>query len=66
MSNHALINVLVKDKGEYLEVTEYWDLSHPDCPFVMMEPRKEWCGVQYLATRDEIRPEYLESIGNEH
>ena len=44
MPNDALINTVIKDGGvdtDWVEITETWDLNHPDCPFVRFDQAKE-------------------------
>ena len=56
MINDALIEVQTVDMGDYVEATEYWDLSHPDCPFVKFGDAKDnYIAIQYLTANETIQ-----------
>ena len=49
--NPALIERQMVDCGDYVEITEIWDITHPDCPFVRFDlafDKDKYAAVQYI------------------
>lgn len=52
----ALIARIIKDLGDgKVEITETWDLNHPDCPIVI------WSGLQ-LSVDENARTAVIKSL----